>query len=347
MSLGPLMIDLKGPALDEAERAWLQTPVVGGVILFTRNYEDPDQLARLVAEIHAVRSPPLLVAVDQEGGRVQRFREPFTALPPMRALGHLYDEDAARALAAARACGWLMAAELRAVHVDLSFAPVVDLDLGLAEVIGDRALHAAASVVGELAAGFAAGAQAAGMAVVAKHFPTHAGAVADSHKACATDARNYDELWDDLDPYRCLIAAGLPAVMVGHVSFPAIDPLPASLSAWWIRDELRGRLGFTGAVFSDDVTMEAAAAGGSCANRAVRSLQAGCDMVLVCNAPAEIPSVIEALADHVNPSSQLHLIRLHGRGRQDWDALRASHAWREARQEIAQLTVRPRLELRG
>lgn len=347
MSLGPLMIDLKGPALDDEERAWLHAPVVGGVILFTRNFEDPAQLANLVAEIHDARSPPLLVAVDQEGGRVQRFREPFTVLPPMRALGHLYDEDAERARVAARAFGWLMAAELRAVDVDLSFAPVVDLDLGLAEVIGDRALHPDASIVGELAVEFAAGAQAAGMAVVAKHFPTHAGALNDTHTNCATDSRKYDELWNELDPYRHLIATGLPGVMVGHVAFPEIDPLPASLSSWWIREELRGQLGFAGAVLSDDVTMEGAAPGGSCSDRAVRALEAGCDMVLVCNAPAEIPATIDALADYVNPSSQLHLIRLRGRHREDWDSLRSSEAWREAHREVVRLTARPELELEG
>lgn len=347
MSLGPLMIDLKGPALDDQEREWLQAPAVGGVILFTRNFEDPGQLTQLVREIHEARSPPLLVAVDQEGGRVQRFREPFTVLPPMRALGHLHDEDPIRARVAARSFGWLMAAELRAVHVDLSFAPVVDLDLGLAEVIGDRALHPQASVVSELAVEFAAGAQAAGMAVVAKHFPTHAGAVNDTHTDCATDSRSFHELWDDLEPYRYLIAAGLPGVMVGHVSFPEVDPLPASLSSWWIRDQLREQLVFAGAVLSDDITMEAAAPGGSCSDRAVGALEAGCDMVLVCNAPQEIPSVIDALADCVNPTSQLHLIRLRGRGREDWDTLRSSDAWREARRQVAELTARPELELEG
>ena len=347
MSLGPLMIDLKGPALDDEERAWLLSPVVGGVILFARNFEDPEQLAALVAEIHEARSPSLLVAVDQEGGRVQRFREPFTVLPPMRSLGHLYDEDAAKARVAARAFGWLMAAELRAVDIDLSFAPVVDLDLGLAEVIGDRALHPDATIVSELVIEFAEGAQAAGMAVVAKHFPTHAGAVNDSHTNCATDGRTYNDLWGDLDPYRHLVGAGLPGVMVGHVSFPEVDPSPASFSSWWIREQLRGQLGFSGAVLSDDVTMEGAAPGGTCSERAVKAVEAGCDMVLVCNAPGEIPATIDALADYVSPSSQLHLIRLRGRHREDWDSLRSSEAWQGACQQVAQLTERPGLELEG
>ena len=347
MSLGPLMIDLKGPVLDDEERVWLKEPAVGGVILFTRNYESPMQLSELVTDIHKVRSPPLLVAVDQEGGRVQRFRQAFTELPSMRALGHLYDEEATRARVVARSFGWLMASELRALGIELSFAPVVDLDLGLAEVIGDRALHSEASIVSELAVEFAAGARAAGMAIVAKHFPTHAGATSDSHTDCATDGRDYNELWDDLEPYRHLIAAGLPALMVGHVSFPELDPLPASLSSWWIKNELREELGFQGAVFSDDIMMGGASVGGSCSARTMQALQAGCDMVLVCNAQAEIPVVIESLAEYVNPSSQLRLMRLRSQQRENWDSLRLSNEWNEARQELAQLTERPSLELKG
>ena len=231
MSLGPLMIDLRGKTLAADEREWLQSPLVGGVILFTRNFANVEQLAQLVAEIHAVRQPPLLVTVDQEGGRVQRFREPFVRLPPLRALGRLYDEERELALKVAGACGWLMAAELRAVGVDLSFAPCVDLDRGLAMVIGDRALHPEASVVATLARRFAAGAKKAGMPITAKHFPTHAGAHSDSHTEFAVDNRGLAELDDDLKPYRDLIANGLPAVMVAHVSFPAVDPRPTTTSA--------------------------------------------------------------------------------------------------------------------
>ncbi len=333
--------------LDDEERSWLNAPAVGGVILFTRNFENVEQLSRLVAEIHAVRSPPLLVAVDQEGGRVQRFREPFTELPPMRALGRLYDESPSRALPAARALGWLMAAELRAVDIDLSFAPVVDLDLGLADVIGDRALHPEATVVSRLSVEFAAGVHAAGMAVTAKHFPTHAGTPADTHTDPAVDRRNFNELWEDLDPYRHLISAGMQGVMVGHVSFPAVDPLPASLSAWWIRDQLRGELGFTGAIFSDDLVMAAAVVGGTCSARAIKALEAGSDMVLMCNEPEEFPDVIGSLADYASPSSQLHLIRLHGQNRETWESLRASDEWNAARTQVDQLSERPGLELEG
>ena len=220
MSLGPLMIDLEGTSLTATEREWLLLPEVGGVILFARNFASLEQLEGLVAEIHGLRHPALLVAVDHEGGRVQRFKEPFTVLPAMRALGHQYDEHRAEALACASAFGWLMAAELRSIDVDLSFAPVVDRDLGLAEVIGDRALHESASAVSELALKFANGMHAAGMAVTAKHFPTHAGAKNDSHFSAASDGRELADLHDDMEPYRRLIEAGLQGVMVGHVSFP-------------------------------------------------------------------------------------------------------------------------------
>ena len=191
----------------------------------------------------------------------------------MRALGHLHDRNPQEALAAARAFGWLMAAELRALDIDLSFAPVVDLDLGMAEVIGDRALHPTPAVVSALSAEFSAGANAAGMAMTAKHFPTHGGARADSHTALAADDRELDQLTDDLDPYRHLIANGLESVMVGHVIFRSVDPLPASLSPFWMREQLRGWLGFDGAVLSDDMSMAGADIGGDCRQRIIRSLE--------------------------------------------------------------------------
>ena len=338
-SLGPLMIDLKGTGLDAEERSWLQAPAVGGVILFTRNFADLKQLGRLVAEIHSARKPPLLVAVDHEGGRVQRFRRPFTELPPMRALGHLYDRDPDEALRVARAFGWLMASELRALGIDLSFAPVIDLDLGMAEVIGDRALHPGAKVVSALSAEFSAGANAAGMAVTAKHFPTHAGARADSHTALAVDDRDLDQLTDDLAPYRRLIAAGLESVMVGHVIFPAVDPLPASLSPFWMREQLRDRLGFDGAVLSDDMSMAGADVGGDCGQRILQALQAGCDMVLLCNAPGEIPGAIDALAGYRNHASEPRLARLRGGAKTDWKELRVSDQWCVARKQLDSIVM--------
>jgi beta-N-acetylhexosaminidase len=347
VSLGPLMIDLRGKELLPDERKWLESPLVGGVILFSRNFESVPQLTKLVADIHAVRQPPLLVTVDQEGGRVQRFRQPFSRLPPLRAVGRLHDEDREAALRAAAALGWLMAAELRAAGVDLSFAPCVDLDRGLAEVIGDRALHREPAVVAALARRFATGAKRAGMAVTAKHFPTHAGAHSDSHTELAVDNRELADLDDDVRPYRDLIANGLQGVMVAHVSFPAIDSRPASLSSWWIADYLRGELEFKGAVISDDLSMVGASVVGSVATRVQLALEAGCDLVLLCNAPEQVPAVLEVLHGYVNPAAQLRLTRLHGRGTFDWEALHASAEWQKASALVAPLCARPKLELEG
>lgn len=347
MTLGPLMIDLEGTELSAEEECWLREPAVGGVILFARNYSGLDQLERLIAAIRAVRSPGLLIAVDQEGGRVQRFKDPFTRLPPMRALGRLYDEHPQSALAVARQFGWLMAAELRAHDIDLSFAPVVDVDRGLADVIGDRALHTDAEVVAELAREFLGGARQAGMAAVAKHFPTHAGAVADSHTSMAVDSRDYSALLDDLLPYQRLIVAGLHGIMVAHVSFPAVDPRPASFSSWWLEDQLRTELGFGGAILSDDLAMAGAGIAETCAERAGIALAAGCDMVLLCNRREEIPETIDRLKAFSSPRSQLRLVRLRGQARQPWQELRESARWREAIAALDSLAQAPTLTLEG
>jgi len=347
MSLGPLMISLKGPSLDNDERDWLHSPAVGGVILFTRNFVDPDQLSALVAEIHALRSPALLVAVDHEGGRVQRFRAPFVELPALRMLGHRYDLEPRAALKVAVEFGWLMAAEMIAVGIDLSFAPVVDLDLGLSEVIGDRALHEDAEVVASLAGAFIDGMQAAGMVATAKHFPTHAGAHADSHMDLAFDRRDYDALYDDLLPYRRLIAGGLHSIMISHVAFPKLDELPASLSQWWIETELRREFGFTGAVISDDMNMAGAAAFGTPSECVRRALDAGCDMVLLCNCPEDVADVIDSLEGYSDPAAQLRLMRLRARPGPDLPTLRSSARWQHAVQLIEQLDAPPDLKLEG
>ena len=206
MTLGPLMIDLVGPSVLPEERDMLAHPLVGGVILFTRNYESPEQLLQLTRDIHAVRSPPLLIAVDHEGGRVQRFRNGFSRLPPARRIGQLFDTDRSAGLGAARSMGWLMAAELRAHGVDLSFAPTVDLDYGLNETIGDRALHPTAEVTAQLAVAYMMGMREAGMAATAKHFPGHGAVVADSHVSMPVDRRQLADLDQDLAPYRLLIS---------------------------------------------------------------------------------------------------------------------------------------------
>jgi len=346
MSLGPLMIDLAGIEVAAEELELLRHPLVGGVILFTRNYADPAQLGRLVGAIHAARSPPLIVAVDQEGGRVQRFRAGFSLLPPARRIGHEFDQDARAGLTLARALGWLMAAELRAHGVDISFAPCVDLDYGVG-IIGDRAFHASAEAVGQLALAWMHGMRAAGMAATAKHFPGHGAVVADSHLTLPVDRRPPADLAPDLAPYRRLISNGLPAVMAAHVLFPGVDPAPASLSARWIRDVLRGELGFQGVVFSDDLSMGgAAAAYGDVVTRARQALSAGCDMLPVCNNRASVVELLARLDIEPQPASSLRLVRLHGRGAASGRAaLEASAEWLRARELLARATAAPALTL--
>lgn len=347
MSLGPLMIDVRATELTNAERDVLAHPLVGGVILFKRNFRSAEQTLDLVADIHSLREPALLVAVDQEGGRVQRFQEPLTKLPPMRALGHCYDAQGADSSRYARASGWLMAAEVGALGLDFSFAPVIDVDRGLCDVIGDRALHSDPAVVAALAQAYMQGMDDAGMAAVAKHYPSHAGVMADTHLQMAEDRRPFSELLDDLEPYRRLIDAGLAGVMAAHVAFPSVDPQPAGFSTWWLETQLRGELRFHGAIFSDDLSMVGAANVGDMATRVERALQAGCDMALICNAPDQVVTVLEQLQMAPNPRSQLRLMRLRRRKDWDWQALRTSIEWIEAQQQVAELDRPPTLSLEG
>lgn len=313
-TIGPVMLDLDGLELSGEERELLDHPAVGGVILFARNYAHPDQLRALTAAIRAASPHPRLIAVDQEGGRVQRFREGFTRFPPARALGALYAEDAAAARAAAGDLAWLLASELLGAGLDFSFAPVLDVDGGLSQVIGDRAFAAQAEVVIDLARAWITGARAAGMASCGKHFPGHGAVAEDSHTAYPIDQRALASLREtDLRPYPALITAGLDAVMPAHVIYPAVDAHPAGFSARWLQEILRGELGFEGVIFSDDLNMAAAEAAGSYPQRARAALAAGCDMVILCNNRAAAISVIEALADHAAPASAVRLMRLRAR----------------------------------
>jgi beta-N-acetylhexosaminidase len=346
MSLGPLMMDLEGTSITAEERELMAHPLVGGVILFTRNYVDPDQLTEIVAGIHAVRSPPLIVAVDQEGGRVQRFQKGFTRLPPARLIGHAFDQDPKGGLELARRSGWLMAAELRAHGVDISFAPVVDLDYGVNDAIGTRAFHKRADTVSQLAVAYMLGMRDAGMAATAKHFPGHGAVSADSHHVLPVDRRELVDMGDDLTPYRRLIANGLPSVMVAHIVFPALDGAPASLSSGWIRDVLRGELRFQGVVFADDLSMGgAAAAYGDVVARAEKALAAGCDMLPVCNNRASVVKLLDGLKVEPEPASRLRLVRLHGREGLPRQQLTALPEWIRSQELLARYATTPALKL--
>jgi beta-N-acetylhexosaminidase len=290
------MLDVEGLALTDADRRRLLHPLVGAVILFGRNYQSPDQVLALTRQIRALREPRLLIAVDQEGGRVQRFRAGFTRLPPMRVLGRLWDTQPEQAEAGARAAGELIAAELTASGVDFSFTPVLDLDYGVSSAIGDRALHRNPQAVSRLAGALMAGLQQHGVKAVGKHFPGHGFVAEDSHFAFPVDARPLAEIDAcDLAPYRTLIPEGLAAVMPAHVVYPAVDDRPAGFSRVWLQDVLRGRLGFRGLIFSDDLSMEAASVAGGVTERAAAALDAGCDMVLACNRPDAAETLLATL----------------------------------------------------
>ena len=346
MSLGPVMLDIEGHSLSPADRELLREPAVGGVILFTRNYESAEQIADLVAEIRALRTPPLLVAVDHEGGRVQRFREGFTQIPPMRRVGQEFDRDPEAGLQAARDAGWLIASELRAAGIDLCFAPCVDLDGGVSEIIGNRAFHRKPEIVADLATAFARGLRSAGMAAVAKHFPGHGAVLADSHLKLPVDRRDYGLILDDMRPYDRLIGNGaIAGVMLAHIVYEQIDALPAGFSEYWIQRELRSRLGFGGAVFCDDLSMKATRDYGSMAERGRCALEAGCDMILVCNDRDAAHEAVDALNEYSNPLSLVRLARLHGTGHPLRETLLASDEWQAINKRFAHWSDRPEFHL--
>ena len=311
------MIDLVGCEVSADEREWLNHPAVGGVILFTRNYTDRKQLTALVDELHAIKKPRLLVAIDQEGGRVQRLRENFTEYPPMRVLGEVYDTDPPRALRISECLACCLAGELRSIGIDFTFAPVLDLDTGVSEVIGDRAFHNNVDAVSALASKFVLGLRKGGMEAVGKHFPGHGSVGEDSHVACPVDHRYENDLWlSDMVPFQRLVEHGIAGIMSAHVVYDHMDKYPASFSSFWLTRVLREQLGFQGAIFSDDLTMQGAKAFGDLEFRISTALKAGSDMVLLCNSAEEIPDAIKLLDDYNNPSSQLRLARFHGKSPQ-------------------------------
>ncbi|MBV8031683.1 MAG: beta-N-acetylhexosaminidase [Betaproteobacteria bacterium] len=331
---GPAVIDVVGTALTDDDRKRLGHPATGAVILFARNYENPEQLGALVDEIKRLREPELPVCVDHEGGRVQRFREGFTALPPMRKLGQLWDRSREEGRAAAHALAYVAGAELAAHGIDFSFAPVLDLDYGASAVIGDRALHFDPTAVGALGAEIVRGFAAAGTAAVAKHFPGHGFATADSHTDVARDERETKEIFrKDLAPYAAVIAAGLAGVMPAHVIYPKAHPEPAGYSSYWLEEVLRGKLGFEGLVFSDDLSMAGASTAGGLPERARAALAAGCDMVLLCNDPPGQEALLASL-EGVSLKNPEKLDRMRKQGGRD---LRKSVAYREAQETLGAL----------
>ncbi len=341
MTLGPVMLDIQGMELQADEKEILAHPSVGGIILFSRNYQSPEQLMALCNALHAVRTPPLLIAVDQEGGRVQRFRNHFTRLP---AVGLI--ENNQEPLLTSEQCGWLMATEVVAAGVDISFAPVLDLDYGVSSVIGDRAFHRQPDKVTELALAYQRGMHSAGMATVGKHFPGHGGVSADSHKSLPEDMREFaDLLLEDLVPFERLVKNGLNGIMAAHVVYPAIDPQPAGFSRFWLQQVLRQRLNFQGVIFSDDLSMGGAEWAGSYTDRADMSLQAGCDSVLICNQPEQAVTVVEHLENYNNPASSMRLARLHGQCKINWHELCENSQWQAAVETIKACETEPWLDM--
>lgn len=339
------MLDIAGTTLSQDDRMLLLHPHVGGVILFSRNYESIEQLDQLVREIHALREPRLLVAVDHEGGRVQRFRDGFSHIPPASLFGQIYEQDHQKARVLTRQAGWLMAVELRAIDIDFSFAPVLDLDYGVSEVIGDRAFHHKPDIVAELAHAWMQGMADAGMAATGKHFPGHGAVEADSHKAVPIDSRDYHDIYHhDILPFRRMIGYGLTAIMPAHIIYDKVDHLPAGFSPVWLKQILRERLQFQGVIFSDDLDMQGASvAGERYSDRARSALQAGCDMVLVCNNRDAAVEVLESLGDYEDPVAHLRLARMHGKGEVVRQQLHASGQWRQISEQLDKYSTNPTL----
>ena len=342
LALGPLMLDVAGTELTADDRRRLLHPLTGGVILFARNYSGPGQLAALTAEIHGLRNPPLIIGVDQEGGRVQRFRDGFAAIPAMRALGEAWDADSHHARQLASDAGFVLASELRAHGVDLTFAPVLDVDHGRSGVIGDRALHSDPRAVADLGRALLQGLRQGGMNGVGKHFPGHGHVRADSHLEVPVDGRSYPEIESaDLAPFRRAIEAGLGAVMPAHVIYTQVDDRPAGYSEHWLKQVLRGKLGFGGVVFSDDLAMEGAAVAGGVVARAEAALSAGCDMALLCNQPEKADELLDELDYSMPAVSLARLGRMHGRpGPRVMAELREDAHYRRALQAVAEIGLR-------
>lgn len=346
MTLGPVMVDIAGQELTADDRALLADPLVGGVILFSRNYHSLQQLEQLVQSIQAIKKPRLLIAVDQEGGRVQRFKDGFTILPAMRRFGEIYDAEQKMALELAQHCGWLMASEVCSTGIDISFAPVLDIDKGISSVIGDRAFHSDPFVVSKVAQAFIAGMNEAGMLATGKHFPGHGSIAADSHIAMPIDERPLREIeMDDLKPFQFMIDDGIPALMMAHVIYSRVDPQPAGFSSYWMKTILRDKMHFQGAIFSDDLSMEGAVIAGNYPQRARLALDTGCDMILVCNNRDAAWDVVKSLKGYDNPASSLRLAHLHHKKPLNRETLVNEPRWKEAKLLLEKYVEEPSLNL--
>jgi len=332
MPIGPLMIDIAGAHLTDDDIELLQHPFVGSLILFSRNIETPEQVSELCRAIKDVRQD-ILIAVDQEGGRVQRLQKGFTKLPPMRSFGELYDKDKDQARLLVEMCGWLMASEVLSVGIDFSFAPVLDLDYGISEIIGNRSFHQAPKKAAELALLFMHGMQNAGMAATGKHFPGHGGVAPDSHVEIPADDRSMDELENDLYPFKQLIDHDIQGIMPAHVIFSTVDRLPAGFSKIWMQTILREQLKFSGAIISDDLSMFGASIVGPIPKRVELALDAGCDMILICNDRAAVLETLDHLPKSWKTDNQkLHYLR--GHGRYSYSALMDNPNWKNAHKLI-------------
>lgn len=348
MSLGPLMVDLAADCMSVDERELLRSPQVGGVILFSRNFTSVERLIQLIEEIHEIRHPRLLIAIDQEGGRVQRLREGFTQLPAINLLGQIYDTEPKRASKLATASGWLMASELRSIGIDFSFAPILDLNYGVSQVIGDRAFHKNPEIVSILATRYIHGMRNAGMQAVGKHFPGHGAVTADSHIELPTDTREFQDIaTQDLVPFKRLIDNGLAGLMSAHVVYEKVDPQIATFSKLWLQDVLRKQLEFNGVIFSDDLSMKAALCeGDEYLTRTQKALDAGCDMALICNSSENACLVAEQLENYNNPASQIRLTRMHGgKNPITYKDLRNTKEWQHAVSQIESYQDSPYGEL--
>lgn len=340
---GPMVVDVAGFTLTELERERLSHPLVGGVILFRRNFESIEQLKALTTEIHALRSPHLLIAVDHEGGRVQRFLPGFTRLPPMQVLGTAWEENPVQAQSLAETVGEVLAAELRACGIDLSFTPVLDLDWSRCAVIGNRSFHRDPAVVSALAAALIHGLKRGGMAACGKHFPGHGWVEGDSHHVIPEDERSLEEIRaGDLVPFAQLAEAGLASVMPAHVIYPKVNSQPAGFSSFWLQTVLRGELKYDGVIFSDDLCMEGAAGAGNIVDRVNAAFAAGCDMALICNRPDLADEVLKNLQVPEAPKLAERLERMAGSGDTvSWQAYVASTAFAQLQAKVARLSVLP------